>query len=290
MFKRDAKLGSYLVRLMVVAVILLVVDKNLGLSSLRMALTTLSAPFYWLTSLPDRVDQWGDDNLVSRERLMAQNASLRAENDQLQLLLQRFQSVTTENDRLRQMMGASERLSHDVITGQLIGVSPDPVRQVIIVDKGQDDGVRIGLPVLDRLGVAGQVIDVSATTASILLLTDQSHALPVRFLDSGIRSVAEGAGDISQLQLLFVPQTSNVQPGDIIVTSGLGDVFPEGYPVGEVDFLLRDPNQPFMEIRIRPYAQLNRSRFYMILVPHFDETIVTPSGEAEPPAELGALT
>lgn len=274
---------------MVVAVILLVVDKNVGLSSMRMALTTLSAPFYWLSSLPDRVDQWGDDNLVSRERLMAQNVALRAENDQLQLLFQRFKSVTAENDRLRQMMGASERLTHDVITGQLIGVAPDPVRQVIIVDKGQADGVRVGLPVLDRLGVAGQVIDVSTTTASILLLTDQSHALPVRFLDSDVRSVAEGAGDISQLQLLFVPQTSNVQPGDIIVTSGLGDVFPEGYPVGEVDFLLRDPNQPFMEIRVRPYAQLNKSRFYMILVPHVDEASDDLQDTEDQSAELSEL-
>ena len=129
-----------------------------------MALTTMSAPFYWLSDLPERIDRWGDDNLVSRERLAQENIQLRADNDRLLLLLQGQLALLDENERLRGMLNATARLEHGVITSQLIGVAPDPVRQILVVDKGEQDGVSVGLPVLDRLGVAGQVIDVSLTT------------------------------------------------------------------------------------------------------------------------------
>jgi rod shape-determining protein MreC len=252
---------------------LIFADKNVGLRSAHAALSTLAAPFYWVSSLPDRVNQWGDDNLVSRDRLMDQNQALRARVLMLEGALLELQSFKDENDRLRSLLNASERVSQQAIAAQMIGVVPDPVRQVLVVDKGEDDGVYSGMAVLDRFGVAGQVILSTPSTAHVLLLTDPSHALPVRFSRSGVRSVAQGIGDISTIELLFVPSTSSVEIGDEIVTSGLGKVFPEGYPVGEVETIVRDPNQPFMSIKIRPFARLNRSRFFIVLVPESDTTL-----------------
>jgi len=198
---------------------------------------------------------------------MEQNRALRARVLMLEASLLELSAYSDENERLRSLLNASERVAQEAIAAQMIGVVPDPVRQVLVVDKGASDGVADGMAILDRFGVAGQVILSTEHTAHVLLVTDRSHALPVRFSRTGVRSVAQGLGDISSMELLFVPSTSSVEVGDEIVTSGLGEVFPEGYPVGEVETIIRDPNQPFMSIKIRPYAQLNRSRFFIALVP-----------------------
>jgi rod shape-determining protein MreC len=253
--------------LVLLAIILIVADKNIGLRSVHAALSTLAAPFYWLSSVPERVNRWGDDNLVSRDRLMEQNEALRARVLMLESGLLEFRALADENERLRALLNASNRVTQTPVAAQMIGVVPDPVRQILVLDKGRDDGVEEGMAVLDRFGVAGQVILATASTSHVLLVTDNSHAVPVRFTRTGVRSVAQGRGEISSIELLFVPATSDVSIGDEIVTSGLGAVFPEGYPVGEVETIIRDPNQPFMSIKLRPFARLNRSRFFMVLIP-----------------------
>ncbi len=259
-------------RLTLLAVALLIFDKNGGLATVRYAVQTVAAPIYWLTTLPKRLDSWTDENLVSRERLAGQNRVLSEQALFLEAKMLQMDALIEENTKLRALLGASNRLLDRYMVAQVIGVVPDPVRQVLVIDKGEQDNLNELVPILDQFGVVGQIISSTKHTANVLLLTDKTHAIPVKILRTGVRSVIEGSGDIDRLNLLFVPLTADVSLGDVIVTSGLGGIFPEGYPVGEVETILRDPNQPFLRINVRPFARLNQSDM-LIAIPSKVESL-----------------
>jgi len=229
------------------------------LTPVHQGVRTLAAPLYWLSDLPSRVNAWGDENLVSRERLIVDNQSYQEELELLKAKVLKIEALRNENDSLRELLNAADRIEHNYVSAQVIGVVPDPIRQLVVLNKGTDDGIVKGMPIVDQFGVIGQIESATAHTATVLLLIDRTHAAPVKLLRSGVRSVVEGSGDISRLNLLFVPLTADVSIGDLVVTSGRGGIFPSGYPVGKVETILRDPDEPFVKVSVRPLARFNRS-------------------------------
>jgi rod shape-determining protein MreC len=135
----------------------------------------------------------------------------------------------------------------------------------VIINKGSEDGVYVGQPVLEANGVIGQISSVSLKTSRLLLITDSSHAVPVQVNRNGVRSIADGVGRTDELELHHVAATTDIQNGDLLVSSGLGGRFPVGYPVARVSSVIHNPGLPFMIVRAIPTAQIDRTRHVLLL-------------------------
>lgn len=235
------------------------------LAPVRAQLGAVATPFYWVTNLPSRLGDWSEETFVSREALQEENESLKSELLIHQRKLQRMASLAAENVRLRRLLGSSEMLRDHVLIAELSGVAPDPLSHELIIDKGSRDGVYRGQPVLDAFGLMGQVVEANPGSSRVLLITDASHALPVQVNRNGVRAVAEGTGRLDELRLRHVSNTTDIRAGDLLVSSGLGDRFPVGYPVAEVERVERDPGQSFATVVARPKARLDRSRHLLLV-------------------------
>ena len=231
-----------------------------------------AAPVYWVADLPSRASDWKQEHVVSRGDLVEQNEQLRRENLVLEGRSHQMASLQAENVRLRALLNSSAMLRDDVLVAELIGVSPDPVRHQLVLNKGESDGVFVGQPLIDADGLLGQVVEVSPLNSRALLITDATHSIPVQVNRNGVRAIAEGIGSLTSLEIHHVSATTDIQEGDLLVTSGLGGRFPVGYPVAVVSEIERDPGQAFARIMARPSAALERSRHVLLVFTSKPET------------------
>ena len=231
----------------------------------RSVLEVVATPVYWVAEAPVRLFEWGRERLVSRAELFEDNQRLRQENLILQGRSQQMVSLQAENVRLRALLNSSAMLRDDVQVAELVGVSPDPERHQLIINKGEDAGVFLGQAVLDADGLLGQVVEISPGMARVLLVTDATHSIPVQINRNGVRAIAEGTGNLSQLEVHHVSATTDIREGDLLVTSGLGGRFPVGYPVAVVSNVRRNPGKPFARIVATPSAALDRSRHVLLV-------------------------
>lgn len=245
---------------------LLVADLRYGsLTTTRAIFDTVATPVYWLADLPARLGEWGANNARSRGSLLEENERLRRENLVLQGRSQQMASLQAENFRLKSLLNSSAILRDDVLVAELIGVSPDPVRHQLILDKGARDGVYLGQPLIDSEGLMGQVIEVGELNSRALLVTDATHSIPVQVNRNGVRAIAEGTGSLGSLEIHHVSATTDIEEGDLLVSSGLGGRFPVGYPVARVTLIERDPGQAFARVEAAPMAAMDRSRHVLLV-------------------------
>jgi len=257
------------VRLLVFGVLsaaLMVVDARFDfLKPARGQMGLVLTPFYWLTELPVRTWEGLTQQVASRGELVAENEKLKAEALLMQRRLQKLATLTEQNVRLRELLNSSALVDDKVLVGELIGVDPNPFTHRIIIDKGGQDGVFLGQPVLDARGLMGQVVEVMPYTSRVLLLTDTTHSIPVQVNRNGLRAIASGTGNPERLELRHVADTADIKEGDLLVSSGLGQRFPAGYPVATVKEVIHDSGQPFAIVRAVPTAALNRSRYVLLV-------------------------
>lgn len=246
------------------AVALMVLDHRGGwLTALRGHAEVLAQPLWRLAGLPAKLGDTVRDDAATRARLAKENETLRNALLISGARIARLQASAAENARLRGLLGAVEQGGLDVQLAPILDVALDPTRQRLLLDIGATQGVVVGQPALDAGGVVGQVIEVRSSTATVLLLTDPDHAIPVAVSRNGIRLVAYGRGD--RLELANIPTSSDVKVGDLIVTSGLGGRFPPGFPVGTITDLRRDESRAFLVGDLKPAAQLDRGRDVLLL-------------------------
>jgi rod shape-determining protein MreC len=218
-----------------------------------------------VADIPGKIGVWRDVHLRSRTSLQEESERLLRENLLLQGRSHQMASLQADNARLRALLNSTALLRDDVLVAELIGVSPDPVRHQVVLDKGDQDGVFVGQPLIDADGLMGQVVEVNALTSRVLLITDATHSIPVQINRNGVRAIAEGTGVLGTLEVSHVAATTDIREGDLLVTSGLGGRFPVGYPVAEVAVVERDPGQPFARIFANPSAALDRSRHVLLV-------------------------
>ncbi len=235
------------------------------LDPIRARLASLTSPLYSLVNAPSEAISWTQESIRSRAQLQQENSAMKAELLIHKRKLQQLASLAAENVRLRQLLNSAEMVKDRVLVAELVGISPDPLTHRVVVNKGLQHGVYLGQPLLDASGLMGQVVEVSDYTSQVLLITDVTHALPVQINRNGVRAVAEGTGDLYQLKLRHLANTVDVREGDLLVSSGLGQRFPVGYPVAEVISVVHDPGKPFARVVARPKAQLNRSRHVLLV-------------------------
>jgi rod shape-determining protein MreC len=248
------------------SLVLMLVDKQSDyLDNVRVGLTFLVVPIVKIADYPNRINIVVQEVFSSRDELQKHIVDQDEELLLLRVKTQEMAALRAENNRLRDLLGSAAKIQDKVIIGELIGVDPDPNRHEVIIDKGLRNGVFVGQPVLDALGLMGQVIEVSQFTSRVLLISDQSHSVPVQVVRSNLRVIAQGTGANRQLELMHLQDTADIRQGDLLVSSGLGDRFPVGYPVGTVDKIHHDPGKDFATATALPSALLNRTRHVLLV-------------------------
>ncbi|MBO6700715.1 MAG: rod shape-determining protein MreC [Pseudomonadales bacterium] len=231
----------------------------------RAAMTVAVTPVVVIADLPNRSARGLTEMLSSRDDLRRRITELESELTLFKVKTEKMAALAAENNRLRDLLGSAAKLQDNVLVAELIGVNPDPEEQEVVIDKGLVDDVFVGQPVLDSRGLMGQVVEVSRYTSRVLLISDQEHSVPVQVLRSNLRLIAQGTGIDQKLELQHVNSTADIRVGDQILSSGLGNRFPVGYPVGVVDQVVFEPGKPFAEVAASPTAQLDRSRHVLLV-------------------------
>ncbi len=261
------------------------IDHRLGaLESVRSALSVLVYPVQYAVNAPATFGHWIKQSFVTHDSLLAENERLRKEQLLISSKLQKFETLESENERLRRLLESSFKLSDRVVIAELLAVDLQPFRHTVIINKGKREGVFDGQPIVDASGIMGQIVHVAPFSSTVLLITDPTHAIPVQINRNGLRAIAVGTGQSHTLQLEHLPNNADIEKGDLIVSSGLGSRFPAGYPVGIVTDITLDPAEPFAKVMVQPSAKLEQSREVLLVWPHQYSSIhKTPESYAAHP-------
>jgi len=235
--------------------------------SVRGYLQSMVSPLQYIATTPKRTIDWAVENLVTRRKLIEDNQQYKTNELRYQEQLMQLNILKQENDRLRLLLASPVRADAKKMVAEILSVDSDPYSHQVVINRGANDGVFEGQVVIDDRGIVGQVLHVGTISSRILLITDVTHAVPVRISRNGIRLIASGTGTIERLTLNHVPHSFDIRSGDLLVTSGLGGKYPEGYPVAKVTVVLQDESRPFAQVQSEPVAQINRLRYLLLLWP-----------------------
>ena len=248
--------------------VLMVMDHRYrNLESVRSSLSVIVYPLQLAIELPGSISDWFSEALSSRRELQEENVSLRTQHIMQKVQMQKLAALEAENIRLCGLLDASFEVGEKRLIAELMSVNLDPYKHQIVINKGTLDDVFPGQPILDADGVMGQIVHAGPYTSTAILITDTSHAIPVQVNRNGLRTIAIGSGTINRLELPYIPNNSDILPGDLLITSGLGGRFPPGYPVARVGAVQHDPGRSFAQVVAEPLAHLNRSREVLLVWP-----------------------
>lgn len=233
------------------------------------------APLQYAVDYPVRLFDWVSALIQSRKKLVDDNIQLRYQQTVLESKMQQLLSIQEENSHLKQLLLTSSNARVKTMAAQILAVDANLARQFVILNKGKRDGVFVGQPVLDAKGVMGQIIDVGYLTSTVLLISDPKCAVPIRNNRTGERGILVGTQDTEALSVINLPSTSDIAAGDLLVTSGLGRLYPEGYPVGRVKSVTRTPGDEFIKVLVSPIAMLTRNRLVLLVWPDKQERMMT---------------
>ncbi|WP_234856942.1 rod shape-determining protein MreC [Acinetobacter junii] len=222
-------------------------------------------PIYALASYPVLSREWLNQQTKSEAQLRRENTAMQAELLQAQVRLQKLSELSAENNRLRGLLDTPLIIDGRMQIAEVIGTDADPLRHIIIINRGSVDHLKVGQTVLDDKGIMGQLVDVYPHSSRVMLLSDKEHSLSVRLERTGMRAIVSGKGDLGQLKMDYVPTSANIKIGDNVFSSGLGEHFPAGYLVGTVSKVSRHTSGEFAEIGVQPAAQLASGHHVVIL-------------------------
>ena len=269
LFAREASAGYLLAGLATLSVLLVFVEANTRfLVPVRSVIGTIAQPVYVLANVPTNIWQgggWFSDVVSDRTGMRARITQLEKQVADLSAVSQQFVAMREENNRLRELLGSSARVPGQKLIAELVAVVPDVQKHRVVINKGTVDGVAVGAAVIDTLGLYGQVIETARMTSVVLLITDTTHAVPAEIGRNNIRVIASGLGEYDHLELEAVPKSADIREGDVLYSSGLGGRFPQGYPVGTVFEVERLRTENFAFVKVRPTANLDRSRYVLVV-------------------------
>lgn len=272
MFTKGPSLQLRLMIALIVSVALISADtKLLYFAKVRPYLASIVSPLQFAANLPQEVMDGLSEQWKSASKLRTENINLKQRLREQQAQLLTLRSLRRENSQLRALLGPPVRHSGRRMVTEIMSVDSDPFSQQVVINKGNKDGVYEGQPVINDRGIVGLIRHVAGSSSQVLLISDNASAVPVRVLRNDIRAIVEGTGEVNRLQVPNVPRSTDIKPGDLLVTSGLGGRFPEGYPVARVtDFSYQEGN-PFATIDAKPVVNLDRLRYLLLLWPNEDE-------------------
>ncbi|AQS40407.1 rod shape-determining protein MreC [Shewanella psychrophila] len=249
----------------ILSVILIVANGRLD--PVRKSISSVLSPLQYVANIPGALLDWSAESLATRNMLAKQNKELLRQQLLMSERLQRFEQLRQENDRLRGLLGSPVHMDAKKVVAEVMEVASDPYHQYVVLNQGERTGVFVGQPVVDAQGVVGQVVQVSELTSRVLLISDVTHGIPVRVTRNDVRLVVYGTGVLDELELKFVSKSTDIRVGDLLVSSGLGNRFPEGYPVARVMSVIKDDGQSYATVTAQPLAALDRIRYLLLIWP-----------------------
>jgi rod shape-determining protein MreC len=255
-----------MVVLVIASIVLMTVDHRWhSLELARGALSGVLYPLQYTIDLPIRLFYWADESLSNQKTLLEKNREFEARHLENRVQLQKLDIIEKENERLRKLLGAIPKTTERLLISEIINVDLDPYKQLILLNKGSNHDVYQGQPIIDAQGVMGQVIHVGPFSSTAMLITDASHAIPVQVNRTGLRAIAFGSGQIDLLNLRHLPHNVDIKVGDLLITSGLGGIFPANFPVAIISKVERPAGEPFATIEAKPHALLDKSREVLLV-------------------------
>jgi rod shape-determining protein MreC len=241
------------------SIVLMFLDQRGGwLEGARFLMQAAAYPAQLAVNSPTSAWHWVSDMFETRDALRAENELLRKEQRELQVRAMRYEALARENGQLRGLKAALPAVAERWLVAEVVNV--ESLRQRVLINRGTRNGVFKGQAVLDDRGLLGQTTHVGPWSAEVLLVTDPEHYVPVQIERTGLRTIAVGAGEEAGIALPFLPANADVERGDLLITSGLGGVFPQGYPVAKVVDVQRDAVQPLAHVRAAPLAGIDNDR------------------------------
>jgi len=265
-FNRGPSPAVRLVFFAVLSLLLMFVDARYRyLESTRSALSVLVAPIQQLATMPSILWQQASSFFVTQHKLVDENKLLHQRHQHDAAQLSQFQALQQENQQLRNLLALAQRSEFTAQLAEIVYAERDVFKRRVLINKGANGNVRIGQVVMDDIGIVGQITRVYPWLSAVTLITEKDHAVPVQVLRNGLRTIVFGAGDTSQLSLRYMPVSSDIQTGDMLVTSGIDGIYPPGIPVARVEKIERDAAYPFARITCLPVAGVDSHRHLLIL-------------------------
>jgi len=266
---------------------LLFADARFGaMEVVRQVVGTVLYPVQKVASLPVEWGQAAFEYASTLESLQSENKSLILEQIQDKQKLHELQTLKLENEKLRKLMNVGNTLQvKRSILSEIVSDARDPFSRKIIIGKGLIQGVKEGMPVIDELGLLGQVTRAFPSRAEVSLITDKEQIIPVESLRNGLRSVAYGGLDGGLIELRFMAANADIENNDLLVTSGLDGVYPRGIPVARVIRVERNSRYAFASIFCEPIAGVERHRFVLVLDTYRETPVAVPENGATPKPE-----
>lgn len=281
-FKHGPSAQHRLVLVLCCSMLLIFFDHKMhSFDTVRGYLQSMVSPLQYVANAPKQMMNWAVENLATRKLLVEENQYYKSQQLLFNEQAMQLDILRSENARLRSLLASPVRPEVRKMVAEILAVDTDPYSHQILINKGLNDNVYEGQPVIDDLGVVGQVLHAGATNSRILLISDVSHAIPLRIQRNGVRVIASGSGNISRLIVNHVPHSTDIVEGDVLVTSGLGGKFPEGYPVAQVVFVQKDETRAFAQVIAKPIAQIDRLRYMLLLWPEPVEAFASPTASIE---------
>lgn len=281
LFKQGASARVKVIFFALFAIVLLVADSHLrSLALIRQAIGTALYPLQMVALMPRDAAYLTSDYFASVAVLQGEVKGLRLQQIHNAQEIQQSQQLMLENAQLRKLMAAGERLQVRSVLAEILYDARDVYSRKIVMNRGLQHGVAAGQPVIDDVGVVGQVTRVFPFTSEITLLTDRDQAIPVMVVRNGLRSVAYGRGQSGQLDLRFIAANADIQKDDMLTTSGIDGIYPAGLAVARVVQVESKSNDAFERVTCQPLAGIDRNKQFLILLTQAKEPIYLP-----PPVE-----
>ncbi len=230
----------------------------LAVRHVRSALLAVVYPVQWLVNEPGALGRSLAVDLASRHALLKRNAELENQLIRARVDVARMDSLKQENRRLRLLLNAVGRMPGRVVATSILRVDMSPFQSLVTVNAGHNFGVHPGQPVIDADGVVGQITHIGPLQSQVMLITDPASAIPVEIERTGLATLALGTGELDVLSLPYLPNSTDIKPGDRLVASGFGGRYPRGYPVAVVTSVEPQAGEPFAKVTAQPLARLGR--------------------------------
>jgi rod shape-determining protein MreC len=259
LFKQGIPALAKLIACLLISMALMIIDFQIkSLDFIRNQVNFVLRPIELLMLLPTDLITNGSDYFTTRSTLEQENAALKLRQTELSLLANQAALLSVENQNLRNLLELQKKTSFKTIPVEVLFNPPNPISQRIVINRGQNQGLKLGSPIANDAGILGQVVRLFDNSAEVSLLEDRDFAVPVLVARNGLRAAVVGTGRGKHLELRYLPVASDLEVGDILLTSGVDGVYPPGFAVAVISKIERNTEQNASNVFCNPIAEVNR--------------------------------
>ena len=278
LFNKGPSLLSKFLLISLISIVLMGIDFRFHyLKNIRQTTNVFTKPFHAFLNLPSNLYDFTTQYFSNQSQLIHENEILKLDMDRLKADLQRLDFIDQENDQLKNLLEVKNTHKFKTEAVSIIYSRFDPFNQKIIIDGGQNKNFQAGQPVIDALGLVGQISSVFPETSEVVLLIDKKMSVPIQIQRNGLRAITNGNGQNEMISLSYLPHSVDVIQGDILKTSGIDTIYPEGLAVAEVIEINNDPKLPFAKIICKPIASIRNFNHLLVVMPSVNLNKPMPS-------------